>query len=101
MITAQFSEQFTTDRYRLGQKNNILRFLFDVHGYPNIEKPHKTYKYTCKDIQTLYLSRKASVAFLVSADDYSHDFIEKVYINAGYNVRLYRKSDAAISCLEE
>ena len=49
----------------------------------------------------LNFARSAHVAILVSPDDRSHDFIETVNRNAGYNVRVFRDADAAISWLEE
>jgi hypothetical protein len=100
-VTAELSRQFSIDVERLGRERNILRYLFDVRGYPNIEKLHKTYTYTYEEMRDLNFARSARVAILVSPDDQSHDFIETVNRNAGYNVRVFREEDAAISWLEE
>ena len=78
-----------------------MRFLFDVRGCPNIEQPHKTYKYTYDEMKTLNLDRVARVAILASPNDKSHDFVETVNVNAGYNVKLFKEANAALSWLEE
>ena len=100
-ITADFSKQFSIETHDLGKKNKIMRFLFDVRGYQNVELYYKTYKYTYEDMNTLNLNRSARVAILVSPNDNSHNFVETVNINAGYNVRIFRKKNNAISWLEE
>lgn len=100
-VTADLSRQFSVDVTRLGKDRNIKSFLFDVRGYPNIEKPHKTYEYTYKDMDALNLDRAARVAILASPDDTSHNFIETINRNAGYNVRVFTEEDAAITWLEK
>jgi hypothetical protein len=48
----------------------------------------------------LNLDRAARVAILVRPDDISHNFVETVSRNAGYNVRVFRERKAAIDWLE-
>jgi hypothetical protein len=99
-VTADLSKQFSVDVDRLGAELNIKNFLFDVRGCPNIERPLKTYEYTYKDMDELGLDRTARVAILVSPDDTSHDFIETINRNAGYNVRVFKERKAALDWFE-
>jgi len=45
--------------------------------------------------------RNAKVAFLIHPDDHSHDFIEVVFRNAGFNARLFREKENALKFLSE
>jgi len=47
------------------------------------------------------LSTSARVALLVAPEDHSHDFVELVVRNAGYNVRLFRNEGQAKSWIEK
>ena len=45
------------------------------------------------------IDRRMQIALLVSPEDHSHDFIETVSKNAGYNFRLFREQERAIEYL--
>ena len=99
-VTAELSRKFMVDVDRLSKERNIKSYLVDVRDYPNIEKPLKTYEYTYEEMDELNLDRTARAAILVSPDDTSHNFVETVSRNAGYNVRVFRERKAAINWLE-
>lgn len=100
-ITADFSRKFMLEAEVLGIEHNILNFLYDSRNCRNVEKVHRTYHYIYKDMKILEFTRAARVAMLVSSDDNSHDFVEVVCRNAGYNVKLFRNKNKAVKWLEE
>ncbi len=88
-----------TDAKALGDQRGIERFLFDSRGAPNIESVTANYQFAYEDIGNFEFPRLARSALLVDPDDHSLDFMETVFLNAGYNVKLFSDEKEAIGWL--
>jgi len=73
----------------------------DVRGMPNIANPSDQYRLSYEDMRTFGLAKTSRIAILVGADDRSHNFIETVFRNAGYNCRLFVNEDDARNWLRQ
>ncbi len=85
----------------LSRATNIKRLLTDVRGAPNISSVYQNYEYAYKDMIDLKLQRDVRSAILVDDADTTHDFLETVVRNAGYNLQVFRSESAAIAWLNE
>lgn len=100
-ITIELARRFSKDSAVLGRKHNLNRFLFDVREARNVARTLLNYQFVHKEMAALDLDKAARSAILVSPADKSHDFVETLARNAGYNVRLFTDAAAAIGWLEE
>jgi hypothetical protein len=84
----------------VGFEYNIDRFLVDLieSSYEGtiLDQYEFTYRKTMTEDQ---YNRYARIAILVNPDDHSHDFIETVGRNAGFNITIFCDRDAAIQHL--
>jgi hypothetical protein len=83
----------------LCQKTKISRFLIDLRGAPSLVNPIHDYNFAHHDMKFLNIPRNHRAALLVDPDDQSHQFIETVMVNTGYDARLFRDKHAAITWL--
>lgn len=100
-ITIELARQFSKDAASHGVKHNLKAFLFDVREARNVASTLLNYQYAHKEMADMKLDKTARSAILVSSKDKSHDFIETLSRNAGYNVRLFTDEAAAIAWLEK
>ena len=99
-INRQTIEQPNLEAHALGKKLCIQRFLIDVTEAINTDSILDSYEFAYTDmITTEGINKNARAAILVSPNDYSHDFIETVLINAGVKVKIFRDPDSARSFL--
>lgn len=89
-ITCEAAMKCAEASHALGKKLGINRFLVDATGARNIESSFDNYEFANRALNTAKIDRRAVVALLVSPDDTSHDFVETVLRNAGYNITLFR-----------
>lgn len=101
LITRENSHEFTEASNRFLSVANVKRLLTDVRNATNELSVSQNYKYAYKDMEDLNLRRDIRSAILTSKGDRSHDFIETVAQNAGYNVRIFSDEETAISWLSE
>ena len=87
------------EAHALGKKLGINRYLVDVVECINTESSAEKYKFAYEDMKTESIDRSARVAILTHPDDHSHDFIETVIRNAGFDVTLFRDRKLAIKHL--
>lgn len=99
-ITTELARQFSIDASSYGAKNDLKRYLFDVREARNVASTLLNYQYAHKEMADMKLDKTARSAILVSPADKSHDFIETLSRNAGYNVRLFTDEAAAIAWLD-
>ena len=85
----------------LGTRHNINRYLFNLRGAPNIENILPNYQFAYQDMDNFGFPKNARSVLLTNPDDKSHDFMETVFRNAGFNVRLFSNESSAIAWLEE
>lgn len=86
---------------RLSRATKIKRFLNDVRDAPNVLGTLENYDYAYRDMRELDLQRDVRSAILADPADRSHDFVETVAQNAGYNVRVFYDEDTAIAWLKK
>jgi len=99
-VNGEIAMQYTTESHKLGNELGIMRFLVDLRKATNVQMVGDNYHFVNKDIaKAPAVDRRAKVAFLVSKEDHSHDFIETVLRNSGHNVTLFRDKDEALSHL--
>lgn len=84
----------------LSKEHDISSLLFDVRTAPNVETVLSNYEWAYSDMPASGADRRVRRALLVAPDDHSHDFVETVARNAGYNMRIFRDEDEAIAWLE-
>jgi hypothetical protein len=86
----------------LGRKLGIDRYLVDVTAARNTDTTMGQYSFAYDDLhQAEEIDRHARVAVLVSPDDHSHDFIETVTRNAGWQVKFFTDRAKALAHLLE
>ncbi len=100
VVTVELARLFSQEARQWGIDHNLSRFLFDMRTVPNGETTLTNYLFAYEDMAQLKLSRVARSAILVSPDDQSHQFVETVTRNAGYNVRMFTDEAAAVAWLE-
>ena len=98
-IEVQLAKEFSKQVDKLSREHGIKKFLFDVRGAPNVESASKNYSFAYDDMADMGLQKDALSAVLADPEDRSHDFIETVARNAGYNVRLFSNEQEAIAWL--
>lgn len=100
-MTVEIAREFTREIDSISRAKHIKRFLTDVREAPNVSNIFQNYEYAYKDMLDLELQRDIRSAILADTADTTHDFIETVVRNAGYNVRVFHDESAAIAWLNE
>jgi hypothetical protein len=98
-ITSQLALIATEESHALGSKYGIRHYLVDATEAKNFENPFKNYNFAYQDLERANIDRAACVALLTSAEDTTHDFIETLMVNAGYDVKLFKNRENAIQHL--
>lgn len=101
LISREFAVRFVDESRRVGAASGMYRYLFDVRDARNVETALGNYQYAHEDMARLELDRRARLAILAAVEDPSHDFVETVMSNVGYNVRLFRDKEQAVAWLRE
>ena len=99
-MTIDLGRRCGRDAVELGRRHDIKRYLFDVRGAPNIEPILSNYEFAYRDLEQFEFPKGSQSALLTDPDDRSHDFMETLFLNAGYYVRLFTDEQAAIAWLE-
>lgn len=96
-LTADSAMRQNLEAHALGEKLGIARFLVDATESRNVESVTRNYRFAYEDMKLPPgINRNARVAMVVSPEDHSHDFIETVSRNAGFDVTLFRDREQAI-----
>jgi hypothetical protein len=99
-INSKFAIQNNIKAHRLGKEHGIHNYLVDARNSINTDSVIKNYNFAFEDMpKTEDIDLKARVVMLVSEEDHSHDFVETVSINAGFNVKLFRNEQEALKHL--
>ncbi|MBN2556417.1 MAG: hypothetical protein JXA97_10805 [Anaerolineales bacterium] len=86
--------------HAMGREMGIKLYLSDMTEARNIETTTDNYYFANKDMKTTPgIDPHARVALLVQPEDRSHDFVETVSRNAGFNVKIFRDRELAIQYL--
>jgi len=100
-MTRTLAESLGLEAMHLGSKKNLNKFLYDLRNSRNKETINANYIFAKQDLKRLEPNPTNKIAMLTSPNDKSHDFIETVLRNAGYNVKLFIVEEEAIIWLEE
>ena len=100
-MTRTLAESLGLEAMHLGIKKNLNKFLYDLRNSRNKETINANYIFAKQDLKRLDPNPANKIAMLTSPNDKSHDFIETVLRNAGYNVKLFIVEEEAIIWLEE
>jgi hypothetical protein len=100
-ITREFAGRYSIAAKELAEQHGRKRFLFDLRQARNVESTVQNYQYAYADMPRFELDRLSRAAIIRDPEDHSHDFVELVSRNAGYNVRFFTSEEAAIAWLEE
>lgn len=98
-MTVELGFQCGREASALGKRMGISRYLFDSRGAPNVESVLPNYDFAYKGLESFGFPRHSRSALLTDPDDMSHDFMETLFLNAGYEVRLFRDEAEAIAWL--
>ena len=98
-INGETEKEFAGKAITEAKQRNINRFLVDVRGVRNVAKSFQQYLFGYEDIDRLGLSQSSKIAVLADETDRTHDFIETVLVNAGYDCRLFSDEKAALDWL--
>lgn len=98
-INGEMEREFAGKAITEAKQRNIRQFLVDVRGTTNVASSFQQYLFGYKDMEELGLPRNSKIAVLTDENDRTHDFVETVFINAGYNCHLFREEKAAIEWL--
>jgi hypothetical protein len=101
LITLEVLYEFASELNSFSRATGVKRLLHDVRDAINVMNISKNYQYAYEDMEALNLQRDVRSVILVDPADKSHDFMETVSLNAGYNVRIFHNEAAAISWLNE
>ena len=99
-LTNEIADQQMADLYKLADQVNVRKFLIDLVDCRFVGSTIDQYEYTTNEMpKTGFVDRSDIFAFLVHPEDHSHDFVETVSRNTGYNVTLFRDREKAIAHL--
>ncbi|MBN2738398.1 MAG: hypothetical protein JXR70_15555 [Spirochaetales bacterium] len=94
--------KYSIEANKIGDENNLNSYLMDMVNARNKKSIADNYDFAyndMKDNKEIHIS--ARVAYVVAENDHSHDFVETVMINAGYDIKLFRNKEKAIEFLME
>ena len=94
-ITAELVLSFTKDAINTAGQHGSLRYLVDVRRAKNVTGTCDQYSLAYEEMERLGLDRASRIAVLISPGDTSHDFIETVFRNAGYDCQLFLEEGEA------
>ena len=100
-ITSDVALAFTAELDQQSRALGIKRFLTDVRGATNALSTFESYDYAYRKMAEMELQRDVRAAVLARPEDQTHDFVEVVVRNAGYNVRFFRDESEAVAWLSE
>ena len=98
-VTVEIAREFRDAFVRMSHTHKVRRFLTDARGAPNRSSVFENYSYAYADLKEIEFPRDSRSAILVNPTDHSHDFVETVARNAGYNVRIFHDEANAVAWL--
>jgi hypothetical protein len=100
-VTTEFALEFGKATVDFSHEYQLQRQLYDCRSVRNVNSVYHNYEFAYKDMVNLELEHDNRAAILVDFADRSHDFVEIVSRNAGYNVKVFVDHDRAVNWLEE
>ncbi|MBN1379153.1 MAG: hypothetical protein JXA04_07935 [Gammaproteobacteria bacterium] len=94
--------RYNLEAHTLGKKLKISKYLFDVTEARHKGSAVEDYQFAHSDMSGMKeIDKTARIATLAAPDDHSHDFIETVSRNAGFDMKLFTRLDEAIQFLTD
>lgn len=100
-VTTEFALEFGKATANFSHEHGLRRQLYDCRSERNVDSVYHNYDFAYKDMVNLELEHNNRAAILVDFTDRSHDFVEIVSRNAGYNVKVFIDHERAVALLEE
>jgi len=100
-ITGDMEREFAEKAIKEAKHHKIHKYLIDVRQAPNVSFISEQFLLSYKDMDRMSLDRRSKLAVLAEVEDTSHNFIETVFRNAGYNCHLFVDEDSALKWLKE
>ncbi len=98
-LTTAMAAEYSMAAQAMGTERGISRFLIDVRQARNVETTLSNYQFAYETLPETHVARSNRVAVLHEPGDHSHDFVETVSRNAGFNVRMFTRYDLAMGWL--
>ena len=98
-INGAFEKEFAQKAIQEAKKHTIKKFLIDVRGISNIATTFEQYNLGYKDMTDFGLDPVSRIAILSDPENESHNFIETVFLNAGYKCRIFTDETDALDWL--
>lgn len=100
-ITAALQLEFAAEAIAVAQKARIKRYLADVTRVRNTAGTFDQYHLAYEELPPMGIVKGSRIAIVVEQDDQSHDFIETLFCNVGFDCRLFITEETAISWLKK
>jgi hypothetical protein len=100
-ITGDMEKEFAENAIKDATQRGLNKFLVDVRGVQNLASTLDQYLFGYDDMNRLGLDKESRIAILVDENDRSHNFIETVFVNAGYDCRIFTEKTVASKWLVE
>jgi hypothetical protein len=99
-ITSKFAVKYGQATTAFALERGLRNQLIDVRGMPNVDSVQHNYDFAYIELQDFEEHLHSRVAILADPTDRTHDFVEVVSRNAGYNVKVFIDEKSAIEWLE-
>lgn len=99
-ITPAVSHELARQTEAFAEQTGVQARLFDVRATANIAPVSQIYDLAYKELDEIGIERATKAAILVSHNDRSHDFVELVLHNSGFNARMFTDEATAVAWLE-
>lgn len=96
-IAADMAQNVTRELHR----RNLFAALIDLRSSKNIDQVSNKFQFAHEDAPALELDKNHRIALLTAPEDDSHDFVELVMRNVGYNLHLFKDEEEALNWLSE
>lgn len=95
-IDAGVARDFCMALDALGLEKNIRCYLTDVRNAHNVLGYGENFHFVNSDMAAMGIRRGTRVATLIRRDDRTHQFLETLNHNAGYNMRVFHEETDAV-----
>ena len=98
-ITSKLQRKFAREAIGKAVEMKINNFLVDASKVKSLASDTDKYLLAYKDMERFGHTKDSKVAVLVDRGDRSHDFIETVFMNAGFTCLLFHDKNKAMDWL--
>ena len=100
-ITGEMEIEFAGKAIKEARKLKINKFLVDVRGTTNVANTFEQYGFGYVEMALLGLEKTSRIAIIADEGDTSHNFIETVLRNAGYDCLIFSDKQTALNWFEK